>query len=77
MGFSVEYEFIQGEPNPSMHYVWVIEPAKGQPAKFRGPLLSKGTLQIFVPQWRPENGPFESHIEDLSGNRLSGSISLR
>jgi hypothetical protein len=77
MGFSVDYEFTEGQPNPSSRYVWVIEPAKGQPVKFAGPLSRKSTLQVFVQQWRPENGPFQSHIEDLSGNKLSRSIPLR
>lgn len=76
MGFSVDYEFTQGRPNPSSRYVWVIEPAKGQPVKFAGPLANKGTLQVFVPHWRPENGPFRTHIEDTEGNRLSPSIPL-
>ena len=77
MGFSVEYEFTRGGPNPSLRYVWVIEPTKGQPVKFMGPLKNRDTLQVFVQHWRPENGPFESHIEDANGNRLSRSISLR
>ncbi len=77
MGFSVVYEFTRGRPNPASPYVWVIEPGKGQPAKFAARLANKSTLQIFVPHWRPENGPFQSHIEDTAGNRLSRSIPLR
>lgn len=77
MGFSVDYEFTRGRPNPASPYVWVIEPGKGQPAKFAARLANKSTLQVFVPHWRPENGPFQSHIEDTAGNRLSRSIPLR
>jgi hypothetical protein len=77
MGFSVDYEFTQGGPNPASQYVWVIEPGKGPPVKFPVRLSRQSTLQVFVPKWRPPDGPFRSHIEDTSGNRLSRSIPLR
>jgi hypothetical protein len=77
MSFSVDYEFTRGGPNPRSAYVWVIEPAKGQPAKFVTRLGSKGTLPGFVLKWRPENGPFQTHIEDAGGNQLSPTIPLR
>ena len=77
MGFSVDYEFTEGRPNPSSPYFLVIEPAKGPPARIKVLLNSKGTLQGFAVGWRPEHGPFEGHLEDASGNWLSPSISLR
>ncbi len=77
MGFSVDYEFTQGGPNAASQYVWVIEPGKGPPVKFLVRLSRKSTLQVFVLKWRPPDGPFQSHIEDTSGNRLSRSISHR
>ena len=73
MGFSVDYEFTQGRPARSSPYFLVIEPAKGPPAKIRVQLSGKGTLPGFVVGWRPEHGPFEGHIEDAGGNRLSRS----
>lgn len=77
MGFSVDYEFTEGQPNPRSSYVWVIEPGKGPPAKFMVRLSSKDNLMMFVPKWRPENGPFQTHLEDTRGNRLSDSLPLR
>ena len=77
MGFSVDYEFTQGRPNPSSPYFLVIEAAKGPPARIRVQLGGKGTLPGFVVGWRPEHGPFEGHIEDAGGNRLSRAIPLR
>jgi hypothetical protein len=77
MGFSVDYQFTEGQPNPSSLYVWVIEPAKGPPARIKVRLSSKGTLQGFALGWRPEHGPFEGHLEDARGNWLSGSLPLR
>ncbi len=76
MGFSVDYQFTQGGPNPSSPYVWVVEPSKGPPAKMAVQLKQRGTLQTFVHKLRPEHGPFTSHIEDGQGNRLSRSILL-
>jgi hypothetical protein len=75
MGFSLDYQFEQGEPSPE-GYVWVIERAHGQPAKQQVKLSRQGNLATFVQGWRPEDGPFHTHIEDHKGNRVSESIEL-
>jgi len=75
MSFSVDYEFVQGDPSAE-GYAWVIERAHGGPARQQVRLSGKGTLQVLIPGWRPENGPFQMHIEDRKGNRLSESIEL-
>lgn len=77
MGFSIDYQFTAGEPSPSSPYAWVIQPSKGQTVIQPVRLSHEGTLQGFVPQFRPENGPFSTHIEDANGNRLSRSLPLR
>ena len=77
MSFSVDYEFTRGQPNPSSPYAWVIIPAKGRPVRQPVPLKPRGTLQGFVQGLRPEHGPFQTHIEDVSGNRLSQTVPLR
>jgi len=78
MGFSVDYQFSAGAPSTSSPYVWVIQPSKGQRAIERRQLTNQGTLQsFFQQQFRPENGPFSTHIEDANGNRLSRSLPLR
>ncbi|MGQ9575610.1 MAG: hypothetical protein ACUVUC_09855 [Thermoguttaceae bacterium] len=71
MGFSVDYQFVQGEPHPSVPYVWVIQRAEGQPARLPVRLQAKGTLMAPVVPWRPEHGPFQTFIEDSSGRRVS------
>jgi len=76
MMFSVDYEFVQGQPNPA-GYVWVIERAKGDPAKIGVKLKAKENLMIPMTKWRPEDGPFKSHIEDSKGSRLSESIDMK
>ena len=76
MSFSVDYEFIQGEPISS-GYVWVIERAHGGPARQPVQLARQGSLPTLIHGWRPEDGPFHAHIEDRSGNRLSAVIELR
>jgi len=77
MSFSVDYRFTSAEPNPTSPYVWVIERKQGAPARQPVRLRGQGTLPILIPGWRPEQGPFQAHIEDTAGNRLSRSISLR
>jgi len=76
MSFSVDYQFTQGEPDPA-GYVWVIERTRGQPARLLGRLAREGNLMTLIPGWRPEEGPFQTHIEDRSGKRLSTSAELR
>jgi len=77
MGFGVHYKFTNGQPDPAAEYIWVIQTADGQSLARPVHLESKGTLQDFAPQLRPENGPFQTHIEDQQGRRLSESIKLR
>jgi hypothetical protein len=76
MSFSVDYEFTQGEP-VSSGYIWVIERAHGDPARQPVQLVRQGNLPILIQGWRPEDGPFQTRIEDRSGNRLSAVIELR
>jgi hypothetical protein len=76
MLFSVDYEVTQGGPNAS-GYLWVIERAHGASAKLDVKLTAKGTLETAMTEkWRPEDGPFHSHLEDRKGNRLSESIEM-
>ena len=77
MGFSVDYKFTSGQPDPTAVYMWVIQTGDGAQVAKPMPLESRGTLQDFVPQLRPENGPFRTHIEDQQGTRLSESLQMR
>lgn len=79
MSFSVDYQFNEGQqPQPSQRYVWVIERTTGAAAKIPVQLRASGNL-IAPPltSWRPEEGPFQGHVEDASGNRLSETIPLK
>ena len=76
MGFSVDYQFVGGRPGPSP-YLWVIQSGSGKAAKQPVQLQPRGTLQMFVLEFRPENAPFRTHIEDAQGNRLSPSLMLK
>jgi hypothetical protein len=77
MMFSVDYEFTQGTPDSQQGYVWVIERTHGAAARQRVRLATKGTLQTPIQKWRPEDGPFNSHLEDRKGNRVSESIEMK
>jgi len=76
MGFSAIYQFVHGQPHPSIPYVWVIQRAQGTPARIPVRLNAEGNLLTYRP-WRPEEGPFQAHFEDQSGTRLSDPIDLR
>jgi hypothetical protein len=77
MGFSVEYRFAEGQsPDPTAKYVWVLQPAAGMPIRVQVPLKPQGTLETFTP-WRPDDGPFQSHLEDMQGDRLSEPIGMK
>jgi hypothetical protein len=76
MSFSVLYQFVRGEPPSSAGYFLVIGRAQGAPAKVSVRLDREGNL-VAPMAWRPEEGPFQAHIEDPSGIRLSDSIDLR
>jgi hypothetical protein len=76
MMFSVDYEVAQSQSSTS-GYIWVIERAHGAAAKVEVKLTAKGTLETALTvNWRPENGPFHSHLEDWQGHRLSESIEM-
>jgi hypothetical protein len=77
MGFSVDYEFVNNPPSGPANLVWVVESGQGQVIKQPVQVSAGGTLQGFFPQFRPEHGPFSTHIEDQSGHRLSKSLSFR
>jgi len=77
MSFSVDYRFTQGRPDRASPYVWVIERSRGEPAKQEVRLTDRGTLQILIPGWRPEEGPFQTHIENAAARKLSDSAPLR
>ena len=75
MMFSVDYE-LQGESNAA-GYIWVIERAHGAAAKVEVKLTAKGTLMTsLTANWKSEDGPFHSHLEDRKGNRVSESIEM-
>ncbi|MBN1394388.1 MAG: hypothetical protein JW959_05150 [Pirellulales bacterium] len=77
MMFSVQYEFVSGAPDPKAQYFWVIERAKGAPQKIPCHLQRKHKLETPISGWRPNEGPFHSHIEDADGKRLSDSIEMK
>jgi hypothetical protein len=75
MSFSVDYEAAGTPANASA--VWVIERTTGKPAKIPVRLANpQGNLVTLIQGWRPETGPFQGHLEDKKGKRLSASVEL-
>ncbi|MGI6416073.1 MAG: hypothetical protein ACOX1P_10415 [Thermoguttaceae bacterium] len=77
MGFSVDYEFVSGQPDASAEYFWVIKSAQGRTVKQGVHLDRRGTLQGFVLEFQPEHGPFQTGLEDAQGRRLTELVPLR
>jgi len=77
MSFSVDYQFVGGQPDPNAAYAWVIERSQGAPSRQSVKLSPRGTLQGFVAEFRPEQGPFQTYIEDGRGTRVSPTVPLR
>lgn len=77
MSFSVDYRIVEGQPTPSLGYVWVIQRQEGPPAKEPVRLTDHGTLTALIPGWRPADGPFSGHLEDRNGSKLSRPIDLQ
>lgn len=67
MSFSTDYSFEAGEPDPKCQYVWVIKRTRGAPLNLTVKLAAEGNLTTLVDRWRPEEGPFEGHIEQRCG----------
>ena len=77
MGFSVDYEFLSGQSDPSAEYLWVIKSAQGRTVKQGVHLRLRGTLAGFVQEFQPEHGPFQIGLEDAQGRRLTELAPLR
>lgn len=77
MGFSVDYEFVRGQPDPATEYVWVVESSQGQAVKLGVRLEPRGTLQQFILEFKPEQGPFRTGIETTAGVKLTEMVSFR
>jgi len=77
MGFSVDYRWVSGEPDPRVRYFWVIESAGAPPIRQPVQLERQGTLQGFALELRPEHGPFQTYLSDPRGQAISAKVPLR
>lgn len=79
MSFSVEYQVTQSL-NTSARSLLVIETGNGKRSGQPTQLERSGTLKVLVNGWKPEDGPFEAYVEEVSrdGKRrpLSVPVSL-
>lgn len=64
MGFSVDYQFTRESPQSSSQYRWVIKGKAGVIGAIPIRLKQEGNLATLVNKLRPEQGPFESWIEE-------------
>ena len=75
MMFSVDYRFMEGKPDPAMKYAWVLQPAKGDPLEQPLKIKRADNLTAIVPQWKPDQGPFTSHIDEIAADGTRRTVS--
>lgn len=79
MSFSIDYQVTQSL-NASARSLLIIEGQSGKRSGQPTQLERSGTLTVLVNGWKPEDGPFDAHVEEVSrdGRRrpLSVPISL-
>lgn len=64
MSFSVDYEFTSESPQTSSQYRWVIRDKNGMAGAVPVKLNRQGNLMVMVGNLRPEQGPYESWLEE-------------
>lgn len=77
MMFSVDYRFTKGQPDTSARYMWVIESSDGEKVKEPVSLQANGNLKNAFPDFRPEQGPFHTCIEDPRGEEIASPVPLK
>ncbi|NMC19067.1 MAG: hypothetical protein GYA33_01495 [Thermogutta sp.] len=74
MSFGVEYRLLAEVPRDQT-YAWVIQSRTGKVFRLDGLQLDrKGSLMTIVAEWRPEDGPFCTWIEDAAGRPVSRKL---
>ncbi|GEM_PF-1055755 len=76
MSFGVEYR-LRAEAPRDQTYTWAIQSRTGKLFRMDALRLeSQGNLMTIVTEWRPEDGPFRTWMEDSAGRRVSLSLGL-
>lgn len=74
MSFGVEYRLLPDAPRDQT-FVWIIRSQTGKVFRLDGLRLEQqGNLMTIVAEWRPEDGPFSSWIEDSMGRPVSRKL---
>lgn len=81
MSFSVDFQAGGYRPEGDARCVLVIERGDKKRVEQPVPISESGTWAVLVPDWKPEDGPFQAKVEEIAaqGNRrpLSTSINLQ
>ncbi len=74
MSFGVEYRLLAEAPRDQT-YTWMIQSRTGKVFRLDGLQLDRqGNLMTIVAEWRPEDGPFCTWIEDAVGRPVSQKL---
>ena len=66
MSFSIDYQFTATPPVAGARYGVVVQRRDGQAVLQEEKLKVSDTVQLLVPKWRPEDGPFYAFIVELN-----------
>jgi hypothetical protein len=76
MSFSVDYRFLDGKPDKEGRYLWIIQPAVGDPLELPVQLKKKqDTLMRLVPEWKPDIGPFKTQLVEVAKDGTQKKLS--
>jgi len=78
MSFSVDFQAGGYQPQGGVRCVLVIERGDGKRVEQPAQVGEKGTWVSVVPDWKPEDGPFQAHVEEIAtpGTRRTVSRSV-
>ena len=68
VGFSVEYRFTRLGPQKGTKYIWVIRSRSGKTMARQVPIKGEGRLQTVIPEFRPDDKPFQTMILEVKGS---------
>jgi len=77
MSFSIDYQAGEYRPAEDVRCVLVIEAAGGKRVEEPAQIAASGTWALFVGGWDPEAGPFQAHVEEISGAGSRRHISAK
>ena len=75
MSFSVDFQADGYQSQGSVRCVLVIQRGDGQRVDQPVQISARGTWVSVVPNWKPEEGPFQAHVEEIATQGTRRTVS--